>query len=254
MAQILPERRVSRASPPASVTSKLSESTVSQAAVAGDLYIDKDLLENLSNIDLKGDVSLKAVGNSLVAGLKNKSTKVKNYNSAAEAFAEGTRYCRESRGRQASTFKMPVKMEPTYRTEPRENQQFSVSKTEQLVRELMEQYLGNKSYDASQFSSITCSLVTAIKNAMKQLSFPRYKVVCQVTLSENKSQGFRAVSRAVWDTMTDSMAVVTYNNQHIHAVATVFGVYLDWANLGYNSNIILVGSVHNIVGSIPGYS
>jgi hypothetical protein len=42
-----------------------------------------------------------------------------------------------------------------------------------------------------------------------ELDYPRYKIVVQVVMGENKLQGVRVASRCLWDPETDNFA--TYN-------------------------------------------
>ncbi len=44
------------------------------------------------------------------------------------------------------------------------------------------------------------------------LNYPRYKVVVQVVLGQNKHQGVKIASRCLWDTETDNYASFSYTN------------------------------------------
>ena len=70
-------------------------------------------------------------------------------------------------------------------------------------------------------------MVEQIKAKVKELNIPRYKVVVQVTLGENKGQGVRVASRCLWDHKTDNYATLTYKNERYFACAVVFGAYTE---------------------------
>lgn len=55
---------------------------------------------------------------------------------------------------------------------------------------------------------------------------PRYKLMVQVLLAENKGSGLRVASRCLWDANTDSSAEVTYITDNLICCVIVFGVYI----------------------------
>ena len=59
------------------------------------------------------------------------------------------------------------------------------------------------------------------------LNFPRYKIIVQVFVGQQKQQGIRVASRCLWDTETDSVGSYTYNNDSLWATVMVFGLYVD---------------------------
>ena len=54
----------------------------------------------------------------------------------------------------------------------------------------------------------------------------RYKLFVQVVVAENKGQGLRVASRALWDPSTDVLASETHQTDNVVAVATCHAVYL----------------------------
>ncbi len=59
------------------------------------------------------------------------------------------------------------------------------------------------------------------------LNFPRYKIVVQVVLGQNKHQGVKVASRCLWDTENDSFASATFTNETLWATVMVFGLYTE---------------------------
>ena len=54
----------------------------------------------------------------------------------------------------------------------------------------------------------------------------RYKLFVQVVVAENKGQGLRVASRALWDASTDVLASETISTDNVVAVATCHAVYM----------------------------
>ena len=59
------------------------------------------------------------------------------------------------------------------------------------------------------------------------LNFPRYKIIVQAMVGQQKQQGVRVVSRCLWDTDTDSCSSYTYNSDTLWATVMVFGLYVE---------------------------
>ncbi len=59
------------------------------------------------------------------------------------------------------------------------------------------------------------------------LNYPRYKIVVQVVLGQNKQQGVRVATRCLWDTETDNYASYTFTNESLWCTAMVFGLYTE---------------------------
>ena len=66
-----------------------------------------------------------------------------------------------------------------------------------------------------------------IKSRIKSdLELPRYKIVVQVVIGEQRGEGVRMGCRCFWDPDADSYAEDTYRNDSLFCVAAAFGVYL----------------------------
>ena len=97
-----------------------------------------------------------------------------------------------------------------------------------LLDRMRERLLGVKAADKqAEFDLRMEAQREQIKAKVKELNIPRYKVVVQVTLGENKGQGVRVASRCLWDHKTDNYATLTYKNERYFACAVVFGCYTE---------------------------
>ena len=120
-----------------------------------------------------------------------------------------------------------IRYENTYKIEPDNGTTFNVSKTHDVVYDVMENELRDKSYDYMTAGEITCQLSTRIKSKVKELELPRYRIVSQVVVAENKGEGIETASRFLWNDKTDNFTYVSYTNDSIAAIAVVYGIYLD---------------------------
>lgn len=59
------------------------------------------------------------------------------------------------------------------------------------------------------------------------MNFPRYKIIVQTVVGQQKQQGIRVASRCLWDTATDSVSSFTYNSDSLWATVMVFGLYVE---------------------------
>ena len=118
-------------------------------------------------------------------------------------------------------FQLP--REPSYRMEPRVK--FNPTVVENVMKEILEQRLAGFHYSYKRCSLMSKILTEEIKDRVKKLRYERYKIVCLVTIGENKGQGMRLVSRCAWDTNLDSQATYTWQHGQAFCTATVYALY-----------------------------
>merc|ERR1712014_141155 len=97
----------------------------------------------------------------------------------------------------------------------------------ETIEKVMNEYLKEKEYDAADAKMWTLDLSNEIKAAVKTLNIPRYKIIVQVVIGEQASQGIRVASKCLWDTSSDNWASYTYENPSLFAVGMVFGCYYE---------------------------
>lgn len=67
----------------------------------------------------------------------------------------------------------------------------------------------------------------ALRGRIKsEFDLPRYKLVVQVLIGEQRGEGIRYGGRCLWDPNTDAYAEDTYRNDSLFCVASAYGVYL----------------------------
>ena len=117
--------------------------------------------------------------------------------------------------------------EPTYRVKPYDEKKFSPSAVTKVCEETVNAALSGKSWSGEEEAVWACDITEQIKSKVRAMDFARYKIVVQIVLGQNKSQGVRVASRCLLDTETDSYASYTFTSDSIWCTAMVFGCYTE---------------------------
>jgi len=120
-----------------------------------------------------------------------------------------------------------TKLENTYKMVPDTGKKFSPDSVSAIVYKTLEDSLSGMDYEHIVGGKLAVTLSAEIKDNIKLLKKPRYRVICQIVITQATGQGLEAASKFLWDDNTDSYSCVTYRNKDVVAVATVFGVYLE---------------------------
>ena len=126
----------------------------------------------------------------------------------------------------SSRLSVPLKVEPTYRMEPRTRVQ--VEKISPIVDKILQEKLEGHCYDSKICNTMCQSLSDEIKEKVKRLKFDRYKLVTHVLMGELRNQGMQVSSRCVWDDTCDDFATCNYQGKDLFCTVTVYGVYHEW--------------------------
>ena len=116
-----------------------------------------------------------------------------------------------------------VHYENTYRMDP--SVKFMPGVVQGMIGKILAEHLDDVQYDGQLMGFKTKVVSDAIKESVKKLELPRFKLVTWVMLCEKAGNDIRAASRGLWDTSCDSYASVRYENQTMYAVANVYAIY-----------------------------
>ncbi len=93
----------------------------------------------------------------------------------------------------------------------------------------MEHALKGCSYDAKkcpqQTKDLSDDILRETRNCLVNSS--RYKLVSHIVIGQLTDQDVRVASRCLWDTQFDNCVCVTYKNNDLYAVVTLFAVYYE---------------------------
>ncbi|GFR86519.1 Tctex1 domain-containing protein 1 [Elysia marginata] len=125
-------------------------------------------------------------------------------------------------------FKMPTSYQNTYRLEPHSSERFQSKKAKEVIKSVLESYLNGEKYSKDICGNLAQQLSEVIKGRIRELGFStRYKLVCLVTIGQNRNQGVAVVSRSIWNTDTDNWASASYSSGDLFAVANIYATYFE---------------------------
>ena len=88
-------------------------------------------------------------------------------------------------------------------------------------------FLDGEVYDAKHSRQMSQNIADVVRTRVKEMRFPRYKIVTNVVITPASGQTIQFDSRCLWDVETDSFASATYQSSSLHAVATVHAIYFE---------------------------
>nr|XP_054764784.1 dynein light chain Tctex-type protein 2B-like [Lytechinus pictus] len=118
-----------------------------------------------------------------------------------------------------------TKLENNYKMAP--EVRFNSSRVKAILQQTLETRLESVEYCPETVKTITRDLCDVIKHQVKLLGFSRHKLVSNVIIGPTTGQGVRVASRCVWDEKHDDYASVSYQNESMFVVASVYGVYFE---------------------------
>uniref|UniRef100_A0A8C8SRC4 Tctex1 domain containing 4 n=1 Tax=Pelusios castaneus TaxID=367368 RepID=A0A8C8SRC4_9SAUR len=120
-----------------------------------------------------------------------------------------------------------TRYENTYKMQPDEGCKFDASQAQRALESTLASYLRDARYNPATSGQLAQSLCELIRSRLKDLTPPRYKLVCNVFLGQRGQQSLQVVSRALWDPENDNVASATFLNGSLFAVATAHGLYFE---------------------------
>ncbi|XP_036925514.1 dynein light chain Tctex-type 4 isoform X2 [Sturnira hondurensis] len=120
---------------------------------------------------------------------------------------------------------LPRRMAPSYRTEPAPGERWEATRAQRALEEVLAAGLRDTCYSGTKGGLLARELCELVHIRLRELSPPRYKLVCNIVLGQHTGQGVHVVSRTLWDAAHDGLASATFTNASLFAVATVHGLY-----------------------------
>uniref|UniRef100_A0A1A8LBA7 Tctex1 domain containing 1 n=1 Tax=Nothobranchius pienaari TaxID=704102 RepID=A0A1A8LBA7_9TELE len=145
------------------------------------------------------------------------TTKTKDFVSASSGMDESV--CTED------AFARFVSLENTYQLEP--YKRFGVRAATLILEDVLTSYLQEEKYEAQRAAELSLTMCTVIKERVKELRIPRFKIVVLVYISQPKNQGMQISSRCLWDATTDTFISHSFRNSSLLAVGSIYAVYYE---------------------------
>ncbi|EDO33655.1 predicted protein, partial [Nematostella vectensis] len=115
--------------------------------------------------------------------------------------------------------------ENTYKIDP--DVSFPVAKVEEIIRGVLSETLSSVEYNVTKAKEKCKSISNSIKERVKALELPRYKLVVLAHVGGNQGQEIKVTSRCVWSHEFDNYATASYCNSSVFAQATVYGIFFE---------------------------
>ena len=115
--------------------------------------------------------------------------------------------------------------ENTYRLQP--CKKFRPVQVQTVIETAFRELLEEKVYERHAAKQWTTTLCDAIKEKVKLLDFPRFKIVCFVSIGQRDRQDVHIGSRCLWNKAFDGFACGTYTNRSLYATGLVYAVYFE---------------------------
>lgn len=120
-----------------------------------------------------------------------------------------------------------VRLENTYRLGPHDSQRFNAARVTRIVNEIMRAHLENAKYEPNKCRDLVQLLSEEIKSRVKSILYKRYKLIVNLTIGQSVASSLMMASRSLWNPETDNECTVTYKNNSLFAIATIFACYYD---------------------------
>ncbi|KAH3698985.1 dynein light chain Tctex-type 5-like [Dreissena polymorpha] len=120
-----------------------------------------------------------------------------------------------------------IKYENTYKTEP--DKTFPIYEAKKIAYEVLQSELKGREYDKDECSRASRNISDRIKQQVKALGHPRFKIVCIVTIGQFKASNpsLSFTSRFIWNDKVDNFAEATFKSRDLFGVALVYAVYAE---------------------------
>lgn len=126
-----------------------------------------------------------------------------------------------------STHKKNIQLENTYKLAPDHVYHFVPHKVQNVAQNVLEEILKDKEYDPTTVPALVKRIVEKTKERTKELKMLRHKIVVHAVVGERGEQSLKATSRCLWNDKFDSHTSAEYQNKHLFAVVTVYGIFFE---------------------------
>mmetsp|Transcript_16502 Transcript_16502/g.14406 ORF Transcript_16502/g.14406 Transcript_16502/m.14406 type:complete len:128 (-) Transcript_16502:76-459(-) len=115
----------------------------------------------------------------------------------------------------------------TYALEPKEDYRFFPSKVKEKIKEVIDEQMKSKEYDHQEAEKLSMDISNKIREVVRDLQIPSYKIAVQTVIGELGGQGVRIASKSLWDDKNDNWASYTFSNHSLFCTGMVFGIYYE---------------------------
>ncbi|KAH0569438.1 Tctex-1 family protein [Spironucleus salmonicida] len=100
---------------------------------------------------------------------------------------------------------------------------FVAEEINSIVKDILESLLASVTYQHSRISQLTEQVIEEVLKKLVAQKRP-YKYLVSAVIMQRTGAGLHTACSAFWDTTSDGVAVVRWENRSIYCVVTIFGV------------------------------
>lgn len=100
---------------------------------------------------------------------------------------------------------------------------FVVDEVSNIVKESIEQAIGQSTYAHNKVSQWTSTIIEQCLNQLTKLGKP-FKYIVTCVIMQKNGAGLHTASSCYWDNSTDGSCTVRWENKHMYCIVSVFGL------------------------------
>ncbi|NWS72272.1 TC1DA protein, partial [Crotophaga sulcirostris] len=104
---------------------------------------------------------------------------------------------------------------------------FPVAAVDAILEDVLGSRLREQRYDPARCREMAGDIAEVIKDRVKDLMIPRYKIVVVTHIGQLNEQSMQIGSRCLWDPVSDTFSSYVFKNTSLFALANVYGVYFE---------------------------
>ncbi|XP_069718293.1 dynein light chain Tctex-type 5-A-like [Phaenicophaeus curvirostris] len=106
-------------------------------------------------------------------------------------------------------------------------ERFPVAAVDAILEEVLGSYAREQRYEPARCGEAARAMAEVIKDRVKDLTIPRYKIVVVTHIGQLNEQSMQIGSRCLWDPAIDAFSSHMVKNTSLFALANVYGVYFE---------------------------
>ncbi|XP_026682446.1 dynein light chain Tctex-type 1 [Diaphorina citri] len=100
---------------------------------------------------------------------------------------------------------------------------FVVDEVSNIIKEAIEDCIGNNIYNHSKVNTWLSNVIDSIIESLVKLQKP-YKYIVTGTIVQKNGAGLHTASSCLWDNNTDGSCTVRWDNNTMYCIVSVFGL------------------------------
>ncbi|CAF0724954.1 unnamed protein product [Adineta steineri] len=104
-----------------------------------------------------------------------------------------------------------------------EDTSFVIDEVSNIIKDTIERIIGGNSYQHNKVNRWTADIVDHVLTELTKLGKP-FKYIVQAVIMQKNGAGLHTASSCYWDNTTDGSCTVRWENKHLYAIVSVFGL------------------------------